>query len=118
MKIVNEQQTAFENPKKAITSAPVQILYHPKRETLVICDRSPIGLGKHSMVINQFIMQVAYVHTPRGDTLKSTSRLQMYLLGGNYFTIATDHKPLLPLFNNPQEKLPPRIDWLIMKCRT
>ena len=47
----------------------------------------------------------------------ATSRLQMYLLGGKHFQLATDHKPLLPLFNNPQAKLPPRIERLIMKMK-
>ena len=47
----------------------------------------------------------------------ATSRLQMYLLGGKHFQLDTDHKPLLPLFNNPQAKLPPRIERLIMKMQ-
>ena len=40
----------------------------------------------------------------------TTSRLQMYLLVRKQFQLATDHKPLLPLFNNPQAKLPLRIE--------
>jgi hypothetical protein len=41
----------------------------------------------------------------------------MYLLGGKHFQLATDHKPLLLLFNNPQAKLPPIIKRLIMKMQ-
>ena len=47
----------------------------------------------------------------------ATTRVQMYLLGGKHFQLATDHKSLLPLFNNPQAKLPPRIGRLIMKMQ-
>ena len=36
----------------------------------------------------------------------TTTRLQMYLLGIPKFKLATDHKPLLPLLNNPTAKLP------------
>ena len=40
-----EQQTGFDDVKKAITSAPVLIPYYPERDTLIICDGSPTGLG-------------------------------------------------------------------------
>ena len=45
----------------------------------------------------------------------STNRLQMYLLGSQEFQIAADHKPLIPIFNNPNAKLPPRLERLRMK---
>ena len=41
----SEQQRAFGDLKDAITTAPVLIPYKPGRETLVICDGSPTGLG-------------------------------------------------------------------------
>ena len=40
-----EQQDAFEDLKSAITKAPVLVPYFPERDTLVICDGSPTGLG-------------------------------------------------------------------------
>ena len=40
-----EQQTGFDDVKKVITSAPVLIPYYPERDTLIICDGSPTGLG-------------------------------------------------------------------------
>ena len=45
----------------------------------------------------------------------STNR--MYLAGSQQFQIATDHKPLLPIFNNPNAKLPPRLERLRMKTQ-
>ena len=40
-----EQRAAFEDLKSAITSAPVLVPYYPERDTLVISDGSPTGLG-------------------------------------------------------------------------
>ena len=40
-----EKQAAFEDLKSAITSTPVLVRYYPERDTLVICDGSPTGLG-------------------------------------------------------------------------
>ena len=41
-------------------------------------------------------------------------RFSIYLLGAPRFTIVTAHKPLLPLFNKPTAKLPPRIEkWVL-----
>ena len=128
----NEQKTAFDDLKQAITSAPVLIPYYPERDTLIICDGSPTGLGGALFQKTQHGYQpVHYVSRTLTDTESrysqieretlaaefTTSRLQMYLLGGKHFQLATDHKPLLPLFNNPQAKLPPRIERLIMKMQ-
>ena len=40
-----EQQDAFEDLKSAITKAPVLVPYFPERDTLLICDGSPTGVG-------------------------------------------------------------------------
>ena len=44
-------------------------------------------------------------------------RFSIYLLEAPRFTIVTAHKPLLPLFNNPTAKLPPRIEKWVMDMR-
>ena len=41
----------------------------------------------------------------------------MYLLGAPKFKLATDHKPLIPLFNNPTAKPPPCIERLALKMQ-
>ena len=38
-------------------------------------------------------------------------------MGAQYFQLATDHKPLLPLFNNPNVKLPPRTERMVMNMQ-
>ena len=47
----------------------------------------------------------------------TTTMLQMYLLGAPKFQLATDHKPLLQLFNSPTAKLPPHIERLALKMQ-
>ena len=123
-----EQQAAFEELKSAIASAPVLAPFHPKRDTLVICDGSPTGLrGGLFQKTQHGYHPLHYVNRTLPDTENTgrrysqieretlavefaTSRLQMDLLGEKHFQLARDHKPLLPLFNNPQAKLSPRIE--------
>ncbi|CAB4043024.1 Transposon Tf2-9 poly [Paramuricea clavata] len=131
-KWTNEQQTAFDDFKKAITSAPVLIPYNPERDKFVICDGSLTGLGGalfqktlHGYQLVHYVSRTVtdtesrYSHIERETSAAefTTSHLQMCLLGVKHFQLATDDKSLLPLFNNPQAKLLPRIERLIMKMQ-
>ena len=54
------------------------------------------------------------------DTLAVTwakKRFAMYLQGVPRFKIVTTHKPLLPMFNKPTAKLPPRIEKWVMSMQ-
>ena len=127
-----EQERAFKELKAAITEAPVLIPYHPEHATLLICDGSPEGLGGGLFQkTEQGFQPVHYVSRTLTDTEKkysqierealavefTTTRLQMYLLGVPKFQLATDHNPLLPLFNNQTAKLPQRIERLTLKMQ-
>ena len=95
-------------------------------------DGSPEGLGGALLrKTSDGFQPVHYVSRTLTDTEKrysqierealaaefTTSRLQMYLLGAQKFKLATDHKPLLPLLNNPKAKIPPRIERIIIKMQ-
>ena len=127
-----QQQQAFDNLKLTLTLAPVLVPYHPRRETLVMVDGSPEGLdGALLQKTSDGFQPVHYVSRTLTDTEKrysqierealaaefTTSRLQMYLLGAQKFKLATDHKPLLPLLNNPKAKIQPRIERIIIKMQ-
>ena len=45
------------------------------------------------------------------------NRFSMYLLRAQKFKIITSHKPLIPMFNKPCSKLPPRIEKWIMEMQ-
>ena len=109
--------------KKAITTAPVLIPYIPEGDTLVICDESPIGLGgglfqkaKHGYQPVHFVSRTLTDTEKRYSQIErealaaefTTTRLHMYLLGA---------KLLLPIFNNPRAKLPPRLERMVMKMQ-
>ena len=115
-----------------MTTAPVLVPYQPGRKTLVICDASPVGLGGGLFQKTAHGYQpVHYVSRALTETERkhiqierealavelSTNRLQMYLLGSQEIQIATDNKPLVPIFNNPSAKLPPRLERLRMKTQ-
>ena len=43
-------------------------------------------------------------------------KFHIYLYG-QQFTVITDHKPLVKLFNNPRSKLPARIERWVLRCQ-
>ena len=45
---------------------------------------------------------------------KAKNRFKIYLLGAPKFKIITAHKPLIPMFNKTNIKLPPRIEKWVM----
>ena len=127
-----DQQKAFDDIKSTLTTAPVLIPYQPGRETMVIVHGRPEVLGgallQKTLHGFQSVHYVSRTLTDKGKRYSqierealaaefTTSRLQMYLLGAPKLNLATDHKPLLPLLNNPKAKIPPRIDRTIIKMQ-
>ena len=99
---------------------------------MVICDGSPTGLGgglfqktEHGYQPVHFVSrsltdtEKRYSHIEREALAAefTTKRLHTYLIGAQHFQLATDHKPLPPLFNKPNAKLPPRIERIAMKMQ-
>ena len=73
----NEEQTAFDDLQKTITSALVLIPYYPARHTLVICDGSPTGLGGALFQKTQHGYQpVHYVSRTLIDTESGYSQIE------------------------------------------
>ena len=98
----------------------------------MICDGSPTGVGRGLFQKTEKGYQpVHFVSRSLTEAEKrysqiehealaaefTTNRLHMYLLGADHFELATDHKPLLPIFNNSRAKLPLRIERMVMKMQ-
>ena len=108
-----EQQTAFENCKKALTSDKLLVHYDSQKPLVLDCDASPYGLGA---VISHIFPDgterpVAYASRSMTPAEKNYSQIdreglaivwsvkkfRQYLLG-RHFKLRTDHQPLIPIF--------------------
>ena len=122
-----ECQTAFNQVCTALSKEPVMAYYEPSRKTKLIVDGSKkTGL---SSILTQLDPETNQYKTVRYDSRPTTPQEQrysqieiesaavefattknhIYLYGLPEFIIATDHKPLLPLYNTYKKDLPARI---------
>ena len=114
------QEKAFSSVKSQLVSANVISYFDPNKETCVIVDASPHGLAG---ILTQEGHVIAYASKALSPTESRYSQIErealaiswacqhfrMYLLG-KHFSVYSDHKPLLTIFNNPRSKASTRID--------
>ena len=101
-----ERQAAFEVLKSAITSAPVLVPYYPERDTLVICDGSPTGLGGGLSQKTQHGYQpVHYVSRTLTDAERRYSQIERELLAVEFPNVITGRKTF-PAGHRPQAPAP------------
>ena len=125
-------QNALQLIKDKLSAAGAMSYYDPQKTTEIIVDASPVGLGailvQHG-THDQSSSIVAYASKSLSPTEQRYSQIErealavtwgiqhfrLYAYGSdNVITITTDHKPLIPLFNNTTAKPPLRIErWLL-----
>lgn len=125
----DRQTAALEQLKHSLISAPVVSYFDPNKDIEIITDASPVGIGAVLTQIsrgpNNSINRnvVAYASRSLTDTEQRYSqterealaivwacvRFHLYTYGAS-FKVITDHKPLVPMLNNPRAKLPARIE--------
>jgi len=105
---------AFQEVKRLVTSEEVLTHYDPRKPLRLACDASPVGLGavfSHVME-NGNERPIAYVSRTLNAAEKNYSQIDKealalvwgakhfhnYVFGRN-FTLITDHKPLVSIFN-------------------
>ena len=114
--------------KDKLMSTKVMAYFDPNKETHLHVDGSPTGLGA---ILSQDNKVIAYASKALLAVEKCYSQIErknlalawacqhfkIYLLG-RHFSIHTDNKPLLRIFNNPQYKTSTRIEnWrLHLQC--
>lgn len=110
----NKQEEAFRRSKELLQSASVLVHYSADRELILACDASPYGVGavlSHKMLDGTerplgFVSRTLTSSEKRYSQLDKEGlavifgiqRFHKYLYGRK-FTITTDHKPLITLFN-------------------
>ena len=119
------QQTAFNYVKEALVTSPVLSLFDQTRETVVSADASSFGLG--AVLLQKQpdgeLKPISYISRSLTPTEQRYAQIEKealaftgacerfsdYLLGME-FHIHTDHKPLIPLFDDKNlDELPIRV---------
>lgn len=117
-------QEAVETLKSALESAPVLAYFDPAKDTEIVVDASPVGLGAVLAQVDAGERKVvAYASRSLTETEQRYSQTEREALGvvyglehfhlytyGSAVTVVTDHKPLTYIFNNPLSKPPARIE--------
>ena len=125
-----EEDNASEELKANISNKDTMAFFNPKLPIMVSVEASyneglPAGLFQQSTkgwqpvhFISRRLTDVEkrYSQTEKDALCKKWTkyRFSFYLLGAPRFTIVTANKPLLPLFNKPTAKPPPRIKKWVM----
>ena len=119
-----EHSAALQALKEGLTSNTTMSYFDPKKETELIVDASPFGLGailfqedkgeKHVIAYASRALtdvERRYSQTEREALaiVWSCEHFHLYLYGHS-FTLVTDHKPLEMIWNNPRSKPPARIE--------
>ena len=127
----DQHDLALQEIKDSISEHCKMAYFNPQLKTEVVVDASPVGLCAMLVQHNDttsFLVALAsrslsdveqrYSQTER-EALAVTWGIQhfhMHLYGGS-FEVATDHKPLLPIFNKPTAKPPLRIERWLMRLQ-
>ena len=122
----NKHDNAIACIRESLANASSMSYYDPNKETELVCDASPVGLGcilAQKDNSNAKPRIVAYASRSLSDVESRYSQTErealslvwgcehfkLYLLGRE-FNLITDHKPLECIFNNPNSKPPARIE--------
>ena len=113
-----QQEKAFTESKKLLLSSQLLVHFDPTLEIQLACDASAYGISavlSHKMP-NGSEKPVGFVSRTLSDAEKKYSQIEKEALAcvfgvkwfhaylfGHHFTLQTDHKPLMSLFNESKE---------------
>ena len=126
-------QECFDKLKEILKSNALLNYYDPSLPTEIVVDASPYGIscilaqyenGKnvprvvsyHSRALNAVERRYGHIERESLAIMYGCERNQLYLLGSN-FTVITDHKPLVSLYNNPKRPGPFRVERMRLRLQ-
>ena len=123
-----EHTAALNTLKDSITQDQVMAYYDPNKETNLIVDASPVGLGA---ILTQNDRPIAYASRSLSKAESNYSQIDrealaivwgiehfhLYLYGAQ-FNVTTDHKPLVTIFNNGNTKSTARCERWCLRLQT
>jgi transposase InsO family protein len=124
--------TALNKIRSALTSAPVLAYFDLNKDTELLVDASPVGLGAILIQSDSNDMRhvVAYASRALTDVEQRYSQTEREALAvvwacerfhiyvyGKPVTILTDHKPLVHIYGNSRSKPPARIERWAMRLQ-
>ena len=111
----SEQQAAFDKAKELLSSDTLLVHYNPNWPVLLQCDASPYGLGSviSHVLPNGEERPIAFASRSLSPSEKNYAQYEREALAivfglgkfhkylhGRFFTIVTDHKPLIQVFGD------------------
>ena len=128
-----EHQKCFDDLKGSLEGSNALGCFSNSAVTKVIVDASPVGLGAMLVQMQKTGNNkvIAYASRSLNEVEQRYSQLvreslaiyfgcikfQMKLLGKS-FTVHTNHKLLVSIFNNPKKNTPFRVDWSRLKLQS
>ena len=119
-----DQEKSFQQLKEDLTGTKVMAFYDTNKESTLLVDASPVGLGA---ILSQENRAIAYASRSLSEVEQRYSQTEREALAikwacthfrlyiyGKPVRIITDHKPLEAMWKNRKSRPPPRIErWMI-----
>ena len=122
-------EKAFDTLKNILISDPCIQYFDEKKPVILYCDTSPVGIS--AVLLQQIAGKdpniIAYSSWSLSDSEKRYSQIEGELLSityacernrlywfGHSFTTFCDNKALVHTLNNPNSKLPPHLERMIL----
>jgi transposase InsO family protein len=126
-----EQDKAFEDLKRSLTTRPVLAYFNSNAKTRVVADASPVGLGAvllqqqrdgsfkpvhfASKCLTDVERRYSQTEKEALGLVWACERFQLYLLGRD-FELVTDHRPLQVIYG-PRSKPSARIERWVLRLQ-